>query len=144
MRLESDLWLPRPRDEVFRLFTDAANLGALTPPRLHFRTFTPGPIAMRAGLRIDYGIRLHGIPIRWRSEVTAWDPPHRFVDEQVRGPYRRWTHEHTFTEERGGTLCRDRVEFEVPVGWLVGWFVMRDVKKIFEFRRQALLALFRY
>jgi ligand-binding SRPBCC domain-containing protein len=142
MRLESDLWLPRPRDEVFRLFTNAANLGALTPPHLHFRTFTPAQSDARRPAR-----RLRHPPSRRPHSMAVGGhgvgSPHRFVDEQVRGPYRRWVHEHTFTEERGGTRCGDAVEFEVPVGWLVGWFVMRDVRKIFEFRRQALLKRFR-
>ena len=89
MRLESDLWVPRPREEIFRFFSDAANLGALTPPHMRFRTFTPAPIVMRQGLLVDYGIRVHGIPIRWRSEITIWDPPNRFVDEQRSGPDQR-------------------------------------------------------
>ena len=142
MHLESDLWLPRPREEIFRFFSDAANLGALTPPHMRFRTFTAAPIVMRAGLLVDYGIRVHGIPIRWRSEITTWDPPNRFVDEQRSGPYRRWVHTHTFADERGGTRLGDVVEFEMFGGSLIGWFVMRDLRSIFEFRRQALASLF--
>ena len=109
---------------------------------MRFRTFTPAPIVMRQGLLVDYGIRVHGIPIRWRSEITTWDPPNRFVDEQRSGPYRRWTHTHTFADERGGTRLGDVVEFEMFGGSLIGWFVMRDLRAIFEFRRQALASLF--
>ena len=143
MHLKSDLWLPRPLDEVFGFFADAANLEALTPPWLHFRIRTPKPIAMRPGTLIDYSIRVHGIPISWQSEISVWEPPHRFVDIQRRGPYRRWEHTHGFAEAPGGTRVTDSVEFDVPLAFVVGWFVKRDVEKIFAFRRQALLDRFR-
>jgi hypothetical protein len=137
--LEAELWLPRPRDEVFRFFADALNLEALTPPWLKFEVLTPRPIEMRVGLRIDYRLRLRGLPLRWQSEITAWEPPVRFVDEQRRGPYRAWIHEHTFEERDGGTLARDMVQYDVIGGRLVNrLFVGRDVGKIFEFRAQAL------
>jgi len=135
--LETELWVPRPRNEVFSLFADAFQLEAITPPWLHFQVLTPRPIVMRAGTRIDYRLRLHGLPIRWQSAISAWEPPFRFVDEQVRGPYRSWLHEHTFVEQGGGTLCRDRVQYDVPGGALVHRFLVdRDVRRIFEYRRQ--------
>src|SRR4051812_43701583 len=143
MRLESDLWLPRPLDEVFAFFSDAANLEALTPRTLQFRILTSQPVEMRQGTLIDYRIRLHGIPITWQSEITVWDPPHRFVDVQVRGPYSRWVHTHSFIAERGGTTVADDVDFDVPLGFLVGRFVKRDVEKIFGYRRQTLSRTFR-
>jgi ligand-binding SRPBCC domain-containing protein len=138
MHLDSELWLPRPRDEVFAFFSDATNLEALTPPWLHFRILTPKPIAMHAGTLIDYSLRVHGLPISWQSEITVWDPPHRFVDVQRRGPYRRWVHTHSFEDTNGGTTVGDVVEFDVPFSLAAGWFVMRDVRKIFAFRQQAL------
>jgi len=142
MHIESELWLPRPRDEVFAFFSNAANLEALTPPWLHFRILTPRPIAMREGTLIDYRIRVHGIPISWQSEITVWDPPCRFLDVQRRGPYRRWTHTHSFEEARAGTTVGDSVEFDVPFSFAIGWLVMRDVRQIFAFRRHALLQRF--
>ena len=142
MRFESDLWVPRPLDDVFAFFSDAANLEALTPPWLHFRILTPQPIAMHPGTLIDYRIRLHGIPISWQSEITDWNPPRQFVDQQRRGPYRRWIHTHTFAAEGIGTRVSDRVDFEVPLGWLTGRFVLRDVEKIFAFRRRQLVKRF--
>src|SRR5215210_6454688 len=108
MRFTRELWLARPRDEVFRFFSDAANLDALTPPWLHFEVLTPD-VVLRPGARIDYRLRLYGVPFRWQSEITRWEPPTLFVDEQRRGPYRRWIHTHTFSDERGGTLVRDAV-----------------------------------
>src|SRR5579871_5848818 len=87
-------FLPRPLEEVFPFFADAGNLPILTPPWLHFHILTTRPIEMRRGALIDYRLRIHGLPIRWQSEIVEWDPPHRFVDEQRRGPYRLWHHEH--------------------------------------------------
>jgi hypothetical protein len=98
---------------------------------------------MKQGALIDYRLRLRGIPIRWQSEITAWEPPHRFVDEQCRGPYRRWIHEHTFAGRDGGTLARDRVQYAVPGGSLVDYlFVARDLKRVFAFRQETLRRIF--
>jgi ligand-binding SRPBCC domain-containing protein len=141
MRIQRELWLPRPRDEVFAFFADAANLERLTPPWLHFHIINPD-IVIGSGVLIDYRLRIHGIPLRWQSEISRWDPPRAFVDEQRKGPYRRWVHTHTFEEERGGTRVGDSVEFDVPFEWLAGRFVMRDVEAIFAFRAQALAAIF--
>ena len=141
MHLESDIWLPRPLDEVFAFFSNAANLEALTPPWLHFHILNP-TVVIERGARIDYELKIHRIPVQWQSEISRWEPPHLFVDEQRKGPYRRWVHTHAFAAERGGTRVRDSVEFEVPFGWLVGGFVMRDVRKIFAFRQQALATRF--
>src|SRR5439155_8599779 len=116
--LLTELWLPRPRDEVFAFFSDAANLDALTPPWLHFRILTPRPLSLQAGAHIEYRLRWRGLPIFWRTEIAVWEPPLRFVDRQIKGPYRQWIHEHTFEERDGGVLMRDRVEYAVP-GWLL-------------------------
>jgi ligand-binding SRPBCC domain-containing protein len=141
MHLEDSLWVPRPLDEVFAFFANAANLEALTPPWLHFHILNPD-LVIGEGVRIDYRLKIHGIPLQWQSEICRWNPPSSFVDEQRKGPYRRWVHTHTFAAERGGTRVGDSVEFEVPFGWLVGRVVMRDVRKIFAFRQQALTRIF--
>lgn len=137
MHLERTIWLPRPRVEVFDFFSNAASLELLTPPWLHFHILNPS-LAIGPGVLIDYRLRIHGIPLTWRSEISRWDPPRSFVDEQRKGPYRRWVHTHTFLEEHGGTRVGDSVEFEVPFKWLVGGLVMRDVNRIFAFREAAL------
>lgn len=135
----SELWLPLPVERLFSFFGDAANLDAITPPWLHFRILTPPPVAMRAGTLIDYRLRVHGVPLRWRTRISAWEPPHRFVDEQLRGPYRQWIHEHKFEACDGGTLARDHVRYAVPFDALVHrWLVRRDIEKIFQYRSEML------
>ena len=139
-KLDNEVWLPRPIDEVFEFFSDARNLETLTPPMLRFEVLTPPPIRMAVGTVIDYKLRLRGVPIKWQSEITAWEPPYRFVDEQRRGPYSMWVHEHTFVEKDGGTLAVDKVKYAVPGGALVNkLFVARDVRRIFEYRTERML-----
>lgn len=137
--LTAEFWLPQGIERVFRFFADAQNLQAITPPWLGFSVLTPAPIAMHAGVVIDYRLRIHGIPLHWRSEITVWEPPFRFVDEQRRGPYRYWRHLHTFEERDGGTLCRDLVEYAPPGGRFVNWLIVRrDLARIFAYREAAL------
>ncbi len=141
--LTSRVWLPRPLSEVFPFFADAHNLEVLTPPWLRFEVLTPEPIPMRAGTLIDYRLRLRGLPIRWQSEISAWQPPHRFVDEQRKGPYRIWIHEHRFSEHDGSTLVEDFVRYAVYGGTLVNRvFVARDLHQIFEHRRAKMQEVF--
>ena len=141
--LSSRVWLPKPLREVFPFFSDARNLEVLTPPWLRFEILSRGPIDMAEGTRIDYRLRLRGVPIRWESEITAWCPPALFVDEQRRGPYRLWLHEHRFEELDGMTLAEDFVRYAVTGGWIVDrLFVRRDVQRIFTYRRKKLRSLF--
>jgi len=136
---QSEVWLPLTPAELFPFFADAGNLDALTPPWLHFRIVTPTPIAMCEGALIDYRLRVRGVPLRWRTRINVWQPPHRFVDEQLRGPYRQWIHEHTFEASRRGTLARDHVRYAVPLDFLMHrWFVRPDIERIFRFRSEAL------
>ena len=139
----SSVRLARPLSEVFPFFSDARNLEALTPPWLRFEVLTPRSIEMKPGALIDYRLKVRGIPMSWRSEITVWEPPYRFVDEQRNGPYSLWIHEHRFREEDGETICEDKIRYAVPGGALVNaLFVKRDVEKIFAFRRAAMLRLF--
>src|SRR3954469_5401117 len=114
--LEREVSLPAPRARVFSFFADARNLERLTPPSLRFEISTPGEIRMGPGAIIDYRLCISGIPVRWRSVIEIWEPPFRFVDVQVRGPYASWRHVHTFDEMPGGTMMRDRVEYSLPFG----------------------------
>src|SRR5262245_8662701 len=88
--LHAEQWLPCPRERLFAFFSDAFQLEALTPPLLRFEVVTPPPIAIRSGTLIDYKLRLHGIPVRWQSEIREWEPPSRSVGRHTRGPYRPW------------------------------------------------------
>ncbi len=138
--------LPGSPEEVFAFFADARNLEALTPPLLRFRVVTPEPIAMGRGTLIRYELRVRRVPVKWLTEITAWEPPHRFVDEQIKGPYALWHHTHTFEPlADGGTLMRDVVRYRVgfgPLGALANrLLVRRDVEAIFDFRAARIPAL---
>jgi ligand-binding SRPBCC domain-containing protein len=144
--LERSTWVPYPADEVFAFFSEAANLERLTPPSLSFHILTPSPIEMKAGALIDYTIKLGPFPMRWKTLIGAWEPPNRFVDDQLKGPYLRWHHEHTFEARDGGTDIRDRVEYLAP-GWILeplihALFIAPQLRKIFDFRSEAIQKLF--
>ena len=142
--LTAQQWLPRRREELFPFFADAGNLETITPPTLRFSVLNPPPIVMKAGLLIDYKLRLRGLPLRWQSEITVWDPPNRFVDEQRKGPYRVWHHEHVFADQNGGTLATDNVRYAVFGGAIIErLFVRRDLTKIFTHRQHKLEEIFR-
>lgn len=145
-RLHAEVRLARPIGEVFPFFADAHNLDRLTPPHLRFEILTPGEIEMRVGTLIDYRIRLHALPMRWRTRICEWDPPHGFADEQLRGPYRWWLHRHRFTPDGDGTIMTDTVDYGVPGRPLAplvhGLLVRRDVERIFNYRSEAITQIF--
>ncbi len=139
MKLRAELWLPQPPETVFPFFADALNLEQITPPWLRFSIVRNGPIAMQRGTRIDYRLRLRSIPFRWQSEITRWEPPFCFRDEQRRGPYRHWSHTHVFSPQGAGTLCTDEVDYEVRGGrWIHRLFVRHELARIFSYRQRAL------
>ena len=143
MMLTAEQHFGAPAEDVFAFFADAANLEAMTPPWLHFQIRTPLPIKMQNGTLIDYRLRLHWIPIHWRTLISEWHPPVRFVDSQIQGPYRLWQHTHSFTESDNGTLMTDTVEYSVPGGRLINrLFVERDLRRIFLHRRKCLAKQF--
>jgi ligand-binding SRPBCC domain-containing protein len=135
----------RPLPEVFAFFSDASNLEALTPPFLHFRILTPMPVELRAGARLDYQLSLFGLPVRWRTRITDWQPGRRFVDEQESGPYAHWRHTHEFEARGSATLMRDVVDYAEPLGPVGAvahvLFVRRTLDRIFDFRREAVVRL---
>lgn len=135
--LEIDL----PREEVFAFFADAVNLERITPPELGFNIITPQPIEIERGSLIDYKLSLHGIPMKWRTEISVWDPPFEFVDRQLRGPYAQWIHRHTFTElDRDKTLIEDEVRYRLPfepLGDIAHFIVRRQLDYIFDHRQKA-------
>ena len=142
-RHRSGVLLRHSREQVFDFFSRAENLELLTPPWLHFEILTPLPIEMNRGTRISYRIRIRGIPVRWVSEITEWNPPHSFEDTQIRGPYRKWVHRHLFEEMPEGTLATDDVSYRVPGGALVNrLLVSGELRRIFDYRRDRLLEIF--
>lgn len=136
--LKRSQFIPAPLEEVFAFFSEARNLEAITPSWVGFRFVTPGRIEMREGAVIEYRIRLHGIPVRWRTLITEWDPPHGFKDIQLEGPYKMWEHEHRFEAEDYGTRMRDTVHYELPFGFLGRvadkFRVRSEVRRIFDYR----------
>jgi ligand-binding SRPBCC domain-containing protein len=141
--LERSQRLPVPADRAFAFFSDARNLEAITPPWLRFRVLTTGPIEMRPDALIDYKLRVHGIPLSWLTRIAVWDPPHRFVDVQLRGPYRLWEHTHTFEPEGDdAVVIRDRVRYALPLGRLGELahrlLVRRDLDRIFDHRMDVI------
>jgi len=143
--LEREQVVRRPLPEVFGFFSDARNLEALTPDSLRFRILTPLPIDLREGALIDYRLSLFGVPFRWRTRIDSWEPGRRFVDVQLRGPYRLWRHTHEFLPVKEGTLVRDAVEYQLPLGPL-GYLahallVRRQLEAVFDHRRRRIAAL---
>jgi ligand-binding SRPBCC domain-containing protein len=139
-RLEREQVIRRLPGELFAFFARAENLERITPPWLSFRVLTAGPIDMGPGTLIDYRLRLHGVPLRWTSRIEHWEEERCFVDQQLRGPYRLWSHLHEFVPDGRGTRMRDRVEYALPFGWLglLGLpVVRRDLVRIFDYRRAA-------
>ena len=131
---------------AFAFYADTLNLEPMTPPWLRFEVTTPMPFEMRAGALLDYRLRLHGVPIRWTTRIETWEPPRRFVDTQLRGPYSLWEHTHLFEPQAdGSTVINDRVRYAIPWGPLGALahrlFVRRDLERIFDYRRDALAAL---
>lgn len=131
-----------PIDRAFAFYGDERNLEPLTPPWLHFEVTTPRPISMASGTLLEYRLKLHGVPIQWRTRIDAWEPPSRFTDFQEKGPYSLWEHTHTFEADgEGATIIRDHVRYAIPFGPLGTLahklFVKRDLERIFDFRRDA-------
>jgi len=138
--------VPRPLDEVFAFFADAGNLEAITPPLLRFRVLTPQPITMGSGTIITYRLHLYGIPLRWRTVIADWSPGGRFIDVQVRGPYRSWRHLHEFQATPQGTRIHDYVTYRLPFGRLGALFglplVRRSLRTIFDYRQRVIAERF--
>jgi ligand-binding SRPBCC domain-containing protein len=142
-RFETETFLPQQRAQVFNFFADPANLDRLTPPWLHFKILTPPTVQIRRGTLLDYRLRLHGIPMRWQSEIRVWNPSALFIDCQTKGPYSLWIHRHRFLQKNGGTLVRDEIDYAVPGGKLVQrLLVAPDIERIFQFRHKILQDIF--
>lgn len=137
--------IPEPLSRVFAFFADAANLERITPPELRFRIDTPLPVPMGVGTLIDYRLVLFGVPFRWRTRISQWEPGVGFVDEQLEGPYRLWVHRHDFAERDGATQMVDRLDYALPLpplGEAALPLVRRQLDRIFDFRAAAVGSIF--
>lgn len=140
--LERSQRVPVPVAQAFAFYGDDRNLEPLTPPWLHFAVTSPRPVTMRADTLLEYRLRLHGVPLRWRTRIETWEPPHRFTDFQEKGPYSLWEHTHIFEPDGSrSTIIHDRVRYAIPLGPLGALahraFVRRDLERIFDYRRDA-------
>ncbi len=136
-------WLPISRRQAFEFLSDARHLERLTPPWFRLLPLTPLPVEMEIGRTIDYLLRWRRLPLRWRSRVTAWDPPRRFTYEQEHGPYRLFRHDHLYRARNGGTAVVEEVSFAAPGGWLMHKLLVEpELRRIFTFRQQVLERLF--
>ena len=146
MILERLTTVEAPLERVFQFFSDPRNLGKITPPAMGFQIVSAPDRALREGDRIEYKIKVLGVPLRWVTLITSWRENESFSDFQEKGPYRRWLHTHTFRAVGGGTEMRDRVEYELPLGWAgelaAGWFIRLQLRGIFDYRAKAIHAEF--
>ena len=145
MIFERTTFLPAPLPRVFDFFAQPANLARITPPSARFRIVAGPGRRLREGDRVDYALRVFGLPFRWRSRIEAWRENESFADVQGRGPYKSWRHTHTFREVDGGVEMHDVVEYELPFGLLgrlvAERLVRRELEKIFDYRGEAVIYL---
>ena len=136
-------WISRPIEEVFRFFSQPENLKTLTPAENHFQLLNEPPITMKENLELSYSLKVKGVPLKWVSKITHWDPPHAFRDIQLKGPYTTWDHTHTFERDGSGTRVKDKVIYKAPgFRWMERKLVRPDIERIFRFRHETLTRLF--
>lgn len=137
-------FVPRPLPEVFDFFSDPRNLAAITPPSLAF-AIRSAPQRSQRGALVAYDLRLHGLPIHWKTLIAEFEPMRRFVDVQLRGPYLLWRHLHEFRPIDGGVEVADQVDYLLPwqpLSRIAVPLAAREIREIFRFRREALAARF--
>lgn len=138
----TEQFIPEPPEKVFPFFAEAKNLEEITPSLLNFHIHKMSSPEIHEGTLIDYRLKIRGVPASWKTRIDEWHPPIRFVDNQLRGPYKLWHHTHEFIPFAGGTLMTDRVRYKLPLGfagWLAaGALVRGDVEKIFAHRRKVI------
>lgn len=144
---KSELIIKRPINEVFGFFSQAENLQRITPTSLNFNILTSMPIEMKKGALIDYKLKIRGIPSKWKTLISDWNPPTSFTDTQLKGPYKKWVHTHQFTRlSENSTQMIDTVVYEVPFGILgsvADYLIVRhEIANIFKYRNKSILKFF--
>ncbi len=145
--LERSKFVPVPRDVLFEFFEDPENLGEMTPKGMGFKILKMDDLPVRPGFRIKYRIKVMGfVPMRWLTTITEYERGERFVDEQTRGPYAYWRHEHRFEDVDGGTMMHDRVQYKLPFGILGSavqrLVVARELDRIFDYRERTIEGMY--
>lgn len=136
-----------PLNEVFYFFSEAKNLETITPPYLNFKILKTSTADIQKGTLIDYQLKLHGIPFKWKTHIKDFQQNKMFIDEQIKGPYKKWIHTHSFKEKDGGTLIEDHVVYKIPLGGLgkllLGKYIKSDLEKIFSYREKIIEEYFK-
>jgi len=145
--LEFEQFIDLPIEDVFDFFSKPENLSLITPPRLRFDILTPTPLEMKEGQLIDYSLKiLYLIKLHWRTLITDYQKPYKFIDQQIKGPYTLWHHTHTFEEKNGGTLIKDSLQYVIPFGWIGRAihfiYIKHDINGIFQYRHKILNDIF--
>ncbi len=145
--LEFEQFIDLPIEDVFDFFSKPENLSLITPPRLRFDILTPTPLEMKEGQLIDYSLKiLYLIKLHWRTLITDYQKPYKFIDQQIKGPYTLWHHTHTFEEQDGGTLIKDNLKYVIPFGWMGRAihfiYIKHDINGIFQYRHKILNDIF--
>lgn len=143
-RIHELIYLPLSVEEVFAFFYDVGNMQRITPCEIDFRVMTPLPMEMKKGAIVDYRLRLFGVPFNWRSEITHWEPPRKFVDEEVFGPYKMWVHTHNFWSHGEGAVVEDEILYRLPLppfGEIAYPLVWAELKRIMRYRRRMVRKL---
>ena len=145
--LKKEQIIPRNILDVFNFFSKPENLSVITPSKMGFKILTPSPIEMKEGALIDYTVKIIGLPIRWTTLITKYDPPNLFIDQQLKGPYSMWHHTHNFKKLNDNeTLIEDIVIYSVPYSFIGGLihslYIKRDLEKIFSYRSKKIKEIF--
>ena len=139
--------LPITIEEAWNFFSSPKNLNLITPPDVKFKILNDVPEQITAGTMIYYQISpFLNLKFKWVTEISVVSHHNHFFDEQRKGPYRIWHHEHYFTKTDSGVLMTDKVFYDIGksvFGWMAGKLVVdKKVKNIFAFRRKKLEELF--
>lgn len=148
--LHAEQLLPVDIQTAWGFFSSPNNLALITPPEMDFITLTPmaDGAEIYTGMLIDYTVKpLFGIPMRWQTGIKTVEKPNRFVDTQLKGPYRLWEHTHIFTQTDNGVLMKDEVKYQLPFGPLGGLahalLVRKKLQALFSYRKAAIERIFK-
>jgi uncharacterized protein len=138
--------LPASREELFLFFSDPNNILKVTPPDTSVKITYLSHRPLQLGSVIEFVVTKLGLPLKWKAEVVEHEPGIFFIDEQRKGPFKFFRHKHAFLPHANGTEAIDEIELEMPLGFIgqIGYhlIIQRDLKRTFEYRRNALAALF--